>query len=584
MNTEEQAPKTGTATYCPEDNKLRLYIGRVPRDEYETLRAEGWTALHKQREAGKGDFVATWTPERRDRCFQYADAIEDEDAGPAERAADRAERFAGYRAKRTAEASGHADRYDAGPTAHGFQNYARAVRAADRHDRIADRALDSWNCAEYWTRRTAGVIAHALHVSTPSVRMGRIKELEADARRIQKQRDEAAALFKMWRKIEAMTDPAAQTQAAERFAGMGRQWSQYTHPRTGKNATLWDHIREENPDRITGAEACALFFAHHIDPSSEAWNDTRAGEWAAHYAHRLAYENQMLEAQGGRAAHVEIQPGGKIAGRVIAKVNKSNASGRVVSVHVIGPSVKGWTYKAANVPGTDFALYQIETERLAPDAYTPPTPETLAELEAFKKAKAGADKPAPLPFVNPTDTDAERLQAIWNEQRAEFNKRHDKKAAAVRRMTQAEYTAAKASAWNHCGTAVFTGGGKLSNASEIAGKLDFPAVAKVRALSDCVVILTDKPQKSFPAEVWKDPRPQVLAEVIARADELRAALCLNWTSDMSAEQRQLVDNARRVGVAYVMSQCQKGLTDLGHKLLPPVQVKKLEAKQEVLAI
>ena len=48
----------GRATYCPEDNKLRLYVGRVPREEYLKLRAEGWTALHKQREAGGGDFVA----------------------------------------------------------------------------------------------------------------------------------------------------------------------------------------------------------------------------------------------------------------------------------------------------------------------------------------------------------------------------------------------------------------------------------------------------------------------------------------------------------------------------------------------
>ncbi len=29
---------TGTATYCPEDDKLRLYVGRVPREEYDFLR------------------------------------------------------------------------------------------------------------------------------------------------------------------------------------------------------------------------------------------------------------------------------------------------------------------------------------------------------------------------------------------------------------------------------------------------------------------------------------------------------------------------------------------------------------------
>ncbi len=46
------AEPTGRATYSPEDNKLRLYVGRVPREEFLKLRAEGWTTLHKQREAG----------------------------------------------------------------------------------------------------------------------------------------------------------------------------------------------------------------------------------------------------------------------------------------------------------------------------------------------------------------------------------------------------------------------------------------------------------------------------------------------------------------------------------------------------
>jgi hypothetical protein len=84
---------TGTATYCPEDNKLRLYVGRVPRPEYDALRAEGWTATPKQ----GCDFVATWTPEREDTALLYGDGIiDDEDQDPGERAAERAERFGGY--------------------------------------------------------------------------------------------------------------------------------------------------------------------------------------------------------------------------------------------------------------------------------------------------------------------------------------------------------------------------------------------------------------------------------------------------------------------------------------------------------
>ena len=70
MNTTEH--KDGRATYSPEDNKLRLYVGRVPRDEYEALRAQGWTSTPKQ----DCDFVAVWTPDRRDTALDYAGIIE----------------------------------------------------------------------------------------------------------------------------------------------------------------------------------------------------------------------------------------------------------------------------------------------------------------------------------------------------------------------------------------------------------------------------------------------------------------------------------------------------------------------------
>lgn len=76
------------ATYCPEDNKLRLYVGRVPREEYLALKAEGWTSTPKQ----TCNFVATWSPRRRDTCLAYAELIGDEDQPAADRAADRAER------------------------------------------------------------------------------------------------------------------------------------------------------------------------------------------------------------------------------------------------------------------------------------------------------------------------------------------------------------------------------------------------------------------------------------------------------------------------------------------------------------
>lgn len=420
------------ATYSPEDNKLRLYVGRVPRDEYEKLRADGWTSTPKQ----NCDFVATWTPSRRDTALEYAQIIEDEDMGPDERAADRAERFTGYLGNRIEDATGHADRYAGQPLAHGFQSEARAERAAVRHDRIGTRAVDAWGKAEYWQRRTAGVIANALHVSSPSVRMGRIKTLEAELRRC---------------------------------VGTG-------------------------------------------------------GEWETHLTLRLAYENQMLEAQGGRAAHVEMEPGGWLGERQIHKVNKSSITGRVVSVHVKGPRFTGWTYKAQNVPDTDYALYQIDTERLPANAYRPPTAEELAAFHAERRAtKAAAPKVETIPLINPTDADADRLQAIWNEhakldmerRKARSGYCEEHKPSQILRITQAQYSAHSKGSYASAGTrGVFAGGVMVDsyyNAAEKMRAQHGREVCQVRRTSggnyqaSRVIILADKPQKPLPAAVWPAP-------------------------------------------------------------------------------
>ena len=62
-----------SATYSAEDNKLRLYVGRVPRADYERLRAAGYVSTPKQ----NCDFVATWTPTREDIALSFLHEDED---------------------------------------------------------------------------------------------------------------------------------------------------------------------------------------------------------------------------------------------------------------------------------------------------------------------------------------------------------------------------------------------------------------------------------------------------------------------------------------------------------------------------
>lgn len=468
------------ATYCPEDNKLRLYVGRVPREEYLALRAEGWTSTPKQ----DCDFVATWTPARKARALQYSDMIEDEDQSPEDRAADRAERFGNYRDKRLTESEGRADTYESRPMAHGFQSQARAERAAQRHDRIGDKASDSWSKAEYWQRRTAGVISHALYKSTPGVRMGRIKEIESQLRR----------------------------------------WA------------------------------------------------TEGSEWHTHLTLRLAYENQMLEAQGGRAAFIEMEVGGWIGKHQIRKVNKSNATGRVVSVTL---KIQGNRWGNESKPGEyHFRVFNIE--RLPSDAYTPPT-ETgkaaLAEVKADEKSKRVK---IDCPLINPTDADAERLQAIWN---AQYTGSHCGKPQSVVRLTQAQYSSNSGGTYSACETITLNEHGTKRASHYQMVSSDRASVCKVRSASGKyeggyvarrVVILTDKPQKPLPfakMEALRESFPSV-ESMTPKLPQISKELCKHWYNDMDKE---LIADACYVGFVSVQSMSQVYMTEKGQAALKALE-------------
>src|SRR5450631_4419634 len=91
-----------TATYSPEDNKLRLYPEpRLTKDIYEKVKAAGFKWAPKQEL-----FVAPmWTPAREDLLVELCDEIGDEDTSLVDRAEQRADRFDDYSDKRAADAS-----------------------------------------------------------------------------------------------------------------------------------------------------------------------------------------------------------------------------------------------------------------------------------------------------------------------------------------------------------------------------------------------------------------------------------------------------------------------------------------------
>jgi hypothetical protein len=526
---------TMTATYSPEDNKLRLYSdARLGAETYARVKAAGFKWAPKQ-----NLFVApTWSPAREDLLLELCGEVGDEDYSPQERSADRAERFTDYRDKRAAEAGASADAFDAGPSAFGHQNRTRAERQAARHDRYRGFAVSQWSKAEYWQQRTQGVISHALYKSSAPVRRSRILRLEAEQRKHEKSRKKHAARFTGWSKVPTLEgadvtrvpDEAAPSpvlpayRLAYALANSSCDWF-YKHPRTGKDSSLYSHLTNDDP--ITPREAAALWLDNASDPADP---DSYSARWSAHYELRLGYERTMLAEEGGSAAEAEMEPGGFIkagtrTGSVftdvpggwmqIHSVNRSPATKRVTSVKVMGTV----GYRDAR-PG----LVSINIERLPEGSYRAPTDEERQQFKtatAERKAAEKAGKPKEPPLINPTDEDAERLQARWN---ATAKEKHDKAVAERRtygdfnpsevyRMTQAEYSQRSKGSYSLCETRTLHACGRparrSSNLHSVEGKAYDDslgeAIAKLRLRSGSdwysaprVIILTDKPQKPLP--------------------------------------------------------------------------------------
>lgn len=479
-NDAQDFEAIGDATYCPEDNKLRFYsYSRFGNDIKERVKEAGFRWAPKQE-----CWVApAWTPAREDLLIELCGEIGDEDYSPEERAADRAERFEGYRGKRLEEAGEHADNFEAGPKTFGHQSAARAERQARRHDRLRGKAINQWSKAEYWQERTAAVIGHALYKSSPEVRRGRILTLEAEQRKHQKKIDEARKKYELWGKIRDEQDIEKATRWAEALSGSSYGWSNYPHPRNPERRdSIWSLIRHD-ADPINGHEAAALYFQYQ--PSEPGSEGTRSHRWAKHYELRLAYEKAMIGDEGGLASEVEMIPGGFIRGEQIHKVNKSPATGRVVSVAVMGLVGKRNAWDSELVPG----LVTVNIERMGSNiGYRPPTAE---ELQAFKDAKKA--KPKGPSLINPTIEDAQRLQAILNRNAAEsyakrttYNGQAAPEPQEIETMTQAKWTQ-----WSR--SDVYT-------INEFYGVKIRRYHRYLSTSADSIVVLTDKPQKPLPID------------------------------------------------------------------------------------
>lgn len=297
-----------TATYSPDDNKLRIdFVSRQDQPTIDRLKAHGYRWAPNQ----KIWVAPKWTPARFDLAVELAGIVEDDDQSLVDRAEIRAERFEGYSDNRAADArsardavSRIADNIPLGqPILIGHHSERRARKDAEKIQRGMDRAVQMWETSKYWKSRAAGALGHAKYKELPKVRARRIKTIEAERRVQQRYYDKAETWTALWRGLTlpgkdaelrpglvAMDAPPAsddvQLKRARLFANHDGVRLADNDPR---GFSIWSAL---DAGKMTPIEARDIAVRVHERTMAYALR------WIEHYNNRLAYERAMLVEQG----------------------------------------------------------------------------------------------------------------------------------------------------------------------------------------------------------------------------------------------------------------------------------------------
>lgn len=149
-----------------------------------------------------------------------------------------------------------------------------------------------WDTSKYWERRAAGALHHAKYKELPEVRARRIKTIEADKRKYEKNLAHAEKGLELWSKPDLTLEFALVVSGVYRF----------TMPRKEGDREDFNQL----PDALT---ALSNYYPNLYAPRTLAEVVERAKEffpknsahckrWLAHFENRLVYEKAMLDEQG----------------------------------------------------------------------------------------------------------------------------------------------------------------------------------------------------------------------------------------------------------------------------------------------
>jgi Domain of unknown function (DUF3560) len=335
--SKEKIMTTFTATYSPEANKLRLYASRrLDDDLYQQARELGFIWAPKQ-----DLFVAPmWTPSREKFLLDLCGEIEDEDKSLVERAEERADRFGDYSQSRTKDAIAAHNAVDAiasnipfgQPILVGHHSERRARKDAERIHNGMRKAVQMWDTAGYWTQRAAGALRAAKYKERADVRARRIKRIEADKRKQEKNKEQAERMLTFWSQENLTYAQAIEIAASDRvYACFSLEEFPRELPASQYQGqmSIWSALNDGIIDEKKAQELCSKAHSRSIE-----W----ANKWISHYENRLIYENAMLQEQGGTAAdkwNLEVGGKAKIGGEwfLIKRVNKKHNKALSVSIN-----------------------------------------------------------------------------------------------------------------------------------------------------------------------------------------------------------------------------------------------------------
>lgn len=316
--------RIGTATYSPEDNKLRLYpYSRLDSETYQKIKGAGFIWAPKQEL-----FVAPmWTPTRADILIDLCGDIEDEDKTLEDRAEERSERFSEYSQNRAKDADQAQEAVSSivknipfgQPILVGHHSERHARKDAESIENGMRKAVKMWEQSEYWKYRAKAAIRHAKYKERPDVRARRIKTLEADQRKQQREKKEAETWLKLWDRVFDDEKPiitrkdGTPTTALERAKWIyDRCWLNVVKLENGLQYSAYDVLQPDG-ERYDKCPSMTVEQVREIAIKTYSRMIEHHDRWLAHIENRLTYELAMLEADGGTVSdRVKPEKGGAV--------------------------------------------------------------------------------------------------------------------------------------------------------------------------------------------------------------------------------------------------------------------------------